>query len=72
MTNGGVGIRYLNPDKPSSSYEGTCHYPKKKDVLKHAYKDKEECEDWIPDEAFKVAHDFRNKCASNVSQSLMN
>jgi hypothetical protein len=23
-----------------------------------------EFEDWVPQEAFKVAHDFRNKCAS--------
>lgn len=29
-------------------------------------------EDWIPEEAFKVAHDFRNRCAAQVSQSLMN
>ena len=29
-------------------------------------------EDWIPEEAFKVAHDFRNKCAGQVSKSLMN
>ena len=29
-------------------------------------------EDWIPEEAFRVAHDFRNKCASTVSKSLMN
>jgi hypothetical protein len=26
-------------------------------------KEDEEMEDWIPEEAFKVAHDFRNKCA---------
>ena len=26
----------------------------------------------MPPEAFKVAHDFRNKCASQVSASLMN
>mmetsp|Transcript_5009 Transcript_5009/g.8541 ORF Transcript_5009/g.8541 Transcript_5009/m.8541 type:complete len:117 (+) Transcript_5009:1-351(+) len=29
-------------------------------------------EDWIPEEAFKVAHDFRNHCASQISASLMN
>ena len=29
-------------------------------------------EDWIPEEAFKVAHDFRNRCAAQVSKSLMN
>ena len=29
-------------------------------------------DDWIPEEAFKAAHDFRNKCAANVSKALMN
>jgi hypothetical protein len=33
---------------------------------------KGEVEDWIPEEAFRVAHDFRNRCASTVSQALMN
>ncbi len=33
---------------------------------------KGEEEDWIPEEAFRVAHDFRNRCASTVSQALMN
>lgn len=32
----------------------------------------EEFEDWIPEEAFKIAHDFRNKCASQIQVSLMN
>jgi hypothetical protein len=27
---------------------------------------------WIPEEAYKAAHDFRNKCAANVSKALMN
>jgi hypothetical protein len=29
-------------------------------------------EDWIPEDAFKVAHEFRNKCVGQVSVSLMN
>ena len=29
-------------------------------------------DDWIPEEAYKAAHDFRNKCAANVSKALMN
>ena len=29
-------------------------------------------DDWIPEEAFKAAHEFRNKCAANVSKALMN
>lgn len=31
-----------------------------------------EKEDWIPEDAYKVAHDFRNKCASNISKAMMN
>ena len=31
-----------------------------------------ESDDWIPEEAYKVAHDFRNKCAANISKALMN
>eukprot|EP00347_Sterkiella_histriomuscorum_P010297 403376845 len=69
VSDGGVGIRFMNPDRQP---EGTCHYPKKQSKLKDFYKDSNECEDWIPDEAFKLAHDFRNKCASSISQSLMN
>ena len=52
----------MNPDKQPT----TCHYPKKKSVLKD-FKEGEEVEDWVPEEAFRVAHDFRNKCASSVS-----
>lgn len=66
VSDGGVGIRHLNPDRQFER----CH-AKKKDTLKE-YKDKYEADDWIPEEAFKVAHDFRNKCASQISQSLMN
>ena len=63
----GQSIRFMNPDKQPT----TCHYPKKQSVLKD-FKGGEEVEDWIPEEAFKLAHDFRNKCASNVQKSLMN
>ena len=45
-----------------------CHYPKRKDHLKD-FVAREEIEDWIPEEAYKVAHDFRNKCAANVSKA---
>jgi hypothetical protein len=51
---------------------GKCHSrvkPKDKYTLKDFTK---EDEDWIPEEAFKAAHDFRNRCASSVSQALMN
>ena len=38
----------------------------------HALSEPFEKEDWIPEEAYKVAHDFRNKCASNISKAMMN
>ena len=31
-----------------------------------------EKEDWIPEDAYKIAHDFRNKCAANISKAMMN
>ena len=67
-------IRYMNPG--DYDYEtrklGKCHSrvkPKDKYTLKDFTLEEE---DWIPEEAFKVAHDFRNRCASQVSQALMN
>lgn len=36
------------------------------------FEDDDGSDDWIPEEAYKAAHDFRNKCASNVSKALMN
>mmetsp|Transcript_23640 Transcript_23640/g.23357 ORF Transcript_23640/g.23357 Transcript_23640/m.23357 type:complete len:107 (+) Transcript_23640:711-1031(+) len=63
----GSNVRFMNPDRQPTG----CHYPKKQSQLKD-YKPSDEMEDWIPEEAFKLAHDFRNKCASSVSQSLMN
>ena len=57
----------MDPERPNT----ICHYPKKKSNLKDL-KENIEMEDWIPEAAFKVAHDFRNKCASQISQSLMN
>ena len=29
-------------------------------------------EDWLPEEAYKVAQNFRNRCAGQISNSLMN
>ncbi len=66
-------IRYMNPGP--YVYEtkklGKCHTRAPKQHL--TMKDfNGETEDWIPEEAFKVAHDFRNRCAATVSQALMN
>ena len=62
----GEGIRYLDPERVPSK-----QFPKYESKLK-SYKAGEEMEDWIPEEAFKVGHDFRNRCAGQVSKSLMN
>lgn len=61
-------IRYMNPGP--YVYETKklekCHTRVNKSHL--SLKDfKGESEDWIPEEAFKIAHDFRNRCASSVS-----
>jgi len=61
-------IRYLNPGQAAQELK-TKGYTR---APKSAHKFKAEAEDWIPEEAFRVAHDFRNRCASTVSQALMN
>ena len=61
----GQGVRYMNPT-PEKAPSPT------KSVRSTAASDAEEADDWIPEEAYKVAHDFRNKCAANVSKALMN
>ena len=67
----GSGVRYMDPLPEDHRAERDCHYPKRKEHTKD-FKADEEIEDWIPEEAFKAAHDFRNKCAANVSKALMN
>lgn len=60
-------IRYMNPGQAALDAKlNKCHTraPKNTTSLKDF---KGEVEDWIPEEAFRVAHDFRNKNASTVS-----
>jgi len=66
-TDSGTSVRYLDPERQPT----TCHFPKYESKLK-SFKEGEEMEDWIPEDAFKVAHEFRNKCAGQISASLMN
>lgn len=54
----------MNPTQPKNK---GCHYPKKKDPFKSIEGAIAEQEDWVPAEAFKVAHDFRNKCGGGVN-----
>ena len=58
-TDSGAAVRYLDPERQPT----TCHFPKHESKLK-TFKAGEEMEDWIPEEAFKVAHEFRNRCAA--------
>ncbi len=51
-------VRFMNPVAPAI-----------KTVIKEGDQEKE---DWIPEDAYKIAHDFRNKCASNISKPMMN
>jgi hypothetical protein len=51
-------VRFMNPCASATSTE-----------IKPAAAEKE---DWIPEDAFKVAHEFRNKCAANISKPMMN
>ena len=52
------GVRFMDPKAEPTAAE-----------IKPSTKEKE---DWIPEDAYKVAHDFRNKCASNISKAMMN
>lgn len=58
LDSGNNGVRFMDPKSAPTASE-----------LKP---EAEEKEHWIPEDAYKVAHDFRNKCASNISKALMN
>ena len=60
----GAGVRYMNATNPCEKAPS----PTKSKVMDPDEGFGEENGDeWIPEEAFRVAHDFRNRCASNVS-----
>lgn len=60
-------VRYMNPCEESKS---TLESMKAADTF--AITEDDGSDDWIPEEAYKAGHDFRNKCAANVSKALMN
>mmetsp|Transcript_3534 Transcript_3534/g.4727 ORF Transcript_3534/g.4727 Transcript_3534/m.4727 type:complete len:112 (+) Transcript_3534:870-1205(+) len=74
----GAGVRYMNANNPSekapSPNQTTHRKPYKVDYMPDPNEGfgTENGDEWIPDEAYRVAHDFRNRCASNVSKALMN
>lgn len=60
----GSGVRFMDGEEAKTTASST---------IKHSTFDEDDgTDDWIPEEAFKAAHDFRNKCAANVSKALMN
>jgi hypothetical protein len=59
----GQGVRYMDPVEDQKTTMATTW---------KSTEDEDGSDDWIPEEAFKAAHDFRNKCAANVSKALMN
>lgn len=72
-TDSGSNIRCLDNKrvqavkaKPASAVS-----KKKNEKKLNDFKAGEEFEEWIPEEAFKIAHNFRNKCASQIQPSLM-
>lgn len=64
--NSANGVRYLDPDRQAAKCHGGSEARLK------PFKAGEEMEDWLPEEAYKVAHDFRNKCGGQISEALMN
>ena len=66
-TDSGQAVRYLDNERKTAGESSTKSGSKLKDFVAG-----EETEDWVPEDAFKVAHEFRNKCAGQVSKSLMN
>lgn len=61
----GASVRYMDPKEESKSTSATS---KAQSLLG----DDDGTDDWIPEEAYKAGHDFRNKCAANISKALMN
>ena len=73
----GTGVRYMNATdasekapSPNQSRVKPCQIGYEADP-NEGFGD-ENGDEWIPDEAYRVAHDFRSRCAANVSKALMN
>lgn len=64
IASGESGVRYMHSESAPVSVKEEPANPLEDGA--------EEADNWIPEAAFRVAHDFRNKCAANVSKSMMN
>ena len=75
----GSGVRYMNATNPAEkapSPNQTKTFIRPSNITYTADPNEgfgtENGDEWIPDEAYRVAHDFRSRCAANVSKALMN
>ena len=70
----GAGVRYMNATNPAEKAPSPNQPGRQKTRTGEATEGfgEENGDEWIPDEAYRVAHDFRNRCAANVSKALMN
>ena len=75
----GAGVRYMNATNPSEkapspnqtqSRQKPCQITYSADPTENL--DGENGDEWIPEEAFRVAHDFRARSAATISKNLMN
>ena len=64
----GTGVRYMDTEESKTTSSSSISSRKRENIGEND----DGTDDWIPEEAFKAAHDFRNKCAANVSKALMN
>lgn len=69
LSSQGGSVRYMNPTKEEGKRPQSENNSK---ATNGTIKAEIEKEDWIPEDAYKVAHDFRNKCAGSVSKAMIN
>ena len=72
----GDGVRFMNATNPAAEKAPSPNKKKDRNQDPEAEADEtldgENGDEWIPEEAFRVAHDFRSRCAAHVSKPLMN
>lgn len=74
----GAGVRYMNATNPAEKAPSPNQVVRQKPCTITYTADPNEGlgdengDEWIPEEAYRVAHDFRSRCAANVSKALMN
>jgi len=64
---GGMMVYLGDPENPRTR----CHYPKPKNKVRDI-RPEEEMADWVPEEAFRLAHDFRTKNGNKIGKTLIN